>query len=61
MAITPFVNGKALLKFIKPKFSVGILKKIFACGSPTFLNNIAGRLTSILMNISLMTLVIKAR
>jgi Na+-driven multidrug efflux pump len=33
-----------------------MLREIAACGSPVFLNNIAGRVTSILMNISLMTL-----
>lgn len=60
MAIIPFVHGKAILKFVKPKFSTGILKEIATCGSPTFLNNIASRVTSILMNISLMTLGIKA-
>ena len=55
-AMIPFVRGKALLKFVKPKFSLKMLKSIAACGSPVFLNNIAGRVTSILMNISLMTL-----
>ena len=59
MAMIPFVRGKALLKFVKPKFSAGMLREIAACGSPTFLNNIAGRVTSILINISLMTLGIK--
>ena len=33
-----------------------MFKEIAACGSPVFLNNIAGRVTSILMNVSLMTL-----
>ena len=33
-----------------------MFKEIAACGSPVFLNNIAGRVTSILLNISLMTL-----
>ena len=33
-----------------------MFKQIAACGSPVFLNNVAGRVTSILMNISLMTL-----
>ena len=60
LAMIPFVRGKALLKFTKPKFSAGMLKEIAACGSPTFVSNIAGRVTSILMNISLMTLGIKA-
>ena len=33
-----------------------MLKQIAACGSPVFLNNISGRVTSILINVSLMTL-----
>lgn len=60
IAIIPFLRNKALLRFVKPKFSITMLKKIAACGSPTFLNNISGRVTSILMNISLMTLGVKA-
>ena len=60
LAMIPFVRGKALLKFRKPKFTLDILKEIGACGSPTFLSNIAGRVTSILMNISLMALGAKA-
>lgn len=55
-AMVPFVAKKALLKFVKPKFSFSMLKQIAACGSPIFFNNISGRVTSILMNISLMTL-----
>ncbi len=60
MAFVPFVRGKALLKLIRPRLTARILKEIAACGSPTFLSNIAGRVTSILMNRSLMSLGIKA-
>lgn len=56
VAMIPFVAKKALLRFVKPKFSFAMLKQIAACGSPVFLNNVSGRITSILMNISLMTL-----
>lgn len=59
VGLIPFVAKKALLQFVKPKFSRATFKEIAACGSPTFLNNIAGRVTSILMNISLMTLGVK--
>ncbi len=55
-ALLPFLCRKTLLNFVKPKFSRAMLKRILACGTPTFLNNIAGRVTSVLMNISLMTL-----
>ena len=56
VAMIPFLRGKALLKFARPKFSFAMIRQIAACGSPVFLNNISGRITSILMNISLMTL-----
>ena len=56
VAMAPFVAKKALLKFVRPKFSVAMFKQITACGSPVFLNNVSGRITSILMNISLMTM-----
>ena len=55
IAIIPFAMNKALLKFKKPKFSFSMIKQITACGSPVFLNNISGRVASILMNVSLMT------
>lgn len=60
IAMIPFIRNKALLKFTKPSFSAPMLKQIGACGSPIFLNNISGRITSILMNISLMTLGVSA-
>ncbi|MBR5232145.1 MAG: MATE family efflux transporter [Clostridia bacterium] len=59
-AMIPFVRGKALLKFTRPKFSFSMIRQIAACGSPMFFNNISGRVTSILMNISLMTMGVKA-
>ncbi len=59
IAMVPFVRNQALLKFVRPKFSGAMIRKIVACGSPTFLSNISGRVTSILMNISLMTLGVK--
>ena len=60
VAMIPFVMNRALLKFVKPRFHAAMFKEIAACGSPVFLNNIAGRVTSILMNISLMTLGVAA-
>lgn len=56
IAIIPFVAKKTLLKFKKPSFSFDIIKRILSCGSPVFLNNVSGRITSILMNVSLMAL-----
>ncbi len=59
VAMIPFLRRKTLLQFAKPKFHIAMFKEISACGSPVFLNNISGRITSILMNISLMTIGIK--
>lgn len=60
VAMTPFIMKKALLKFTGPKFKLSMIKQIAACGSPVFLNNVSGRITSILMNVSLMALGVKA-
>ena len=56
VAMIPFIRKKTLLQFARPHFHKRMFKEIAACGSPVFLNNIAGRVTSILMNISLMAL-----
>ena len=56
VAMIPFIRRKTLLQFTKPKFHASMFKEIAACGSPVFLNNISGRVSSILINISLMTL-----
>lgn len=53
IALVPFIRGKALLKFTKPKFTLSVLKETVSCGFPTFLNNIAGRLFSLVMNMLL--------
>ena len=56
LAFIPFVRGRALLHFCRPRFEARILRQIVTCGSPSFLNNIAGRITSILMNLFLVRL-----
>ena len=56
IALYPFFRGKTLLRFGVPRFSVSMIRQIIACGSPNFLNNIAGRITSILMNMILVRL-----
>lgn len=50
LALIPFLKGSLQLKFCRPQFSAAMVKRIIACGSPNFLNNIAGRITSIVMN-----------
>ena len=56
IAFVPFARGKLLLRFTRPRFRGQMIRQIVACGSPNFLNNIAGRITSILMNILLVRL-----
>lgn len=56
IALVPFLLGKMQLKFVRPRFSGAMVKQIVVCGGPNFLNNIAGRITSILMNILLVRL-----
>ena len=56
IAFIPFFRGKAQLRCCRPRFSRRMIRQIIACGSPNFLNNIAGRITSILMNAILVRL-----
>lgn len=56
VAFIPFFRKKALLRFCRPRFRAKMIRQIVACGSPNFLNNIAGRITSILMNAILVRL-----
>ena len=56
IAFVPFLRGWALLSFTKPRFSMAMTRQIVSCGSPNFLNNIAGRITSIIMNAILVRL-----
>lgn len=55
-ALIPFLAKKTVLRFRKPKISFSLVKQIAACGSPTFLNTMAGRLASIIMNTVLIRL-----
>lgn len=56
VAMIPFLRKKTLLQFTKPTFKKAMFMEIAACGSPVFLSNVSGRVTSILINISLMAL-----
>ena len=50
IAFYPFIRGRMQLRFCRPRFSIKMIRQIVSCGAPSFLNNIAGRITSILMN-----------
>ena len=56
LALIPFFRGRALLHFRRPQFRAATVRQIVACGSPNLLNNIAGRITSILLNFILVRL-----
>ena len=56
VAFFPFFRGKARLRFCRPSFTGRMIRQILVCGTPNFLNNIAGRITSILMNAILVRL-----
>jgi putative MATE family efflux protein len=56
IAFLPFFRGKTQLRFTKPKFDRKILGTILINGAPSFFNNIAGRITSIIINIFLLRL-----
>ena len=55
-AFYPFFRGRMPLHFCRPRFHWGMIRKMIANGAPNFLNNIAGRITSILMNFLLVRL-----
>lgn len=50
IALYPFARKKLTLKFCAPRFSAKMIRQIAAGGSPSFLSNVASRLTAILMN-----------
>jgi len=54
IAFIPFLRKKTLLKFAKPRLDGASVRSIVACGLPTFLNNMAGRLASIVINFALL-------
>ncbi len=43
LSFIPFVRGKALLRFVRPRFELRTLRQIVTCGCPTFLNNIGAQ------------------
>ncbi len=53
-ALYPFFGRKMQLRFVRPRLNRTMIKTIVTCGSPNFLNNVAGRITSIIMNMILL-------
>ncbi len=54
IGLTMFISGKLQLKFVKPKFNRQLIFGIIKNGLPAFLNNVSGRMFSIIMNIMLL-------
>ena len=53
IAIMSFILGRRNLRFVRPRITLAMVRRILANGTPNFLNNIAGRMTSIVMNMML--------
>ena len=56
IAFLPFALGKFTLHLTKPKFSIKTTIQIIKCGTPIFLANVSGRVTSVVMNKALITM-----
>ena len=52
----PFVHNKQILKFVQPHFSWEIIREVCANGMAVFLQNISGRIYSLIMNSTLLAL-----
>ncbi|MBR2381208.1 MAG: MATE family efflux transporter [Clostridia bacterium] len=56
IAFLPFALGKFTLHLTRPKFSKKTTIQIIKCGTPIFLANISGRVTSVVMNKALISM-----
>ena len=54
VGMLPFLLGRYKLRFVRPRFSGALVHQVFAAGMPAFLNNVAGRVTSVLLNAALL-------
>ena len=50
----PFLLGRYQLRFVRPHLTWTLCHEICAAGMPAFLNNVAGRVTSVLLNRALL-------
>ncbi len=56
VAFIPFLCKKTVFRFTRLRVRATMLREIVACGSPVFLNNVAGRVASIAMNTALLSM-----
>lgn len=54
MGMLPFIAGRLQLRFVRPHITVELSREIMGAGMPAFLNNVAGRVTSVLLNAALL-------
>lgn len=52
----PFLRGRMQLRFVRPRLTPHLMREICGAGAPAFLNNVAGRVTSVLLNTALLRL-----
>ena len=54
VGMVPFMLGRLQLRFVRPHLTPGLMREIVSAGMPAFLNNVAGRVTSVLLNKALL-------
>ena len=54
VGMLPFLLGRYQLRFVRPQLTWELSREICAAGMPAFLNNVAGRVTSVLLNAALL-------
>ena len=54
VGMIPFLLGRYQLRFVRPHLTPGLAREIATAGMPAFLNNVAGRVTSVLLNTALL-------
>ena len=54
VGMLPFIAGRLQLRFVRPRLTVALSREIMSAGMPAFLNNVAGRVTSVLLNAALL-------
>ena len=54
VAMLPFLMGRYQLRFVRPHLTSALAREICSAGMPAFLNNVASRVTSVLLNSALL-------
>ena len=54
IGMSMFARGKMQMKFVRPRFSRGMLSQIYKNGVPVFLTNVSGRIFSMVINVLLL-------